>query len=224
MDSIVPTVLWYLATTAVALAFAPLVMLAFRHVADRGASLVRPLGLLALVWPVWFLASLGDGVVPFDGWALWTVLAAIAVVSWLVAIRAGASGDISLEDGAEQEGVAWVVQRAGPPMASPALYRGYLYVLDQRGGLLACYEAATGKLAYRERVDGAAGFTSSPICSGGKVYCLDQDGQMFVIEAGPEYKLVAENKLDGMYWSSPAVVDGTLLIRSVDELHCVAQK
>jgi YYY domain-containing protein len=90
LDTLEPTVLWYLATTAVALAFAPLAMLAFRHVADRGASLVRPLGLLALVWPVWFLASIGDGVVPFDQWVLWIALVTIAVVSWVVATRFGA--------------------------------------------------------------------------------------------------------------------------------------
>ncbi len=90
MDTLAPTVLWYFATTAAALAFAPVVMLAFRHVADRGACLVRPLGLLALVWPVWFLASLGDGVVPFDRWALWTALVTIAIVSWTVGLRFGA--------------------------------------------------------------------------------------------------------------------------------------
>lgn len=90
MDTLAPTALWYLATTAVALAFAPLVMLAFRHVADRGASLIRPLGLLALVWPVWFLASLGDGVVPFSPAALWIGLGLVAIVAWGVGIRAGA--------------------------------------------------------------------------------------------------------------------------------------
>ena len=90
MDTLAPTALWYLATTAVALAFAPLVMLAFRHVTDRGASLIRPLGLLALVWPVWFLASLGDGFVPFSPAALWTGLGLIAIACWAVGMRTGA--------------------------------------------------------------------------------------------------------------------------------------
>jgi YYY domain-containing protein len=85
-----PTVSWYLTTTAAALAFAPLVMLTFRHVTDRGASLIRPLGLLALVWPVWFLASIGDGVVPFGRVTLWVALALIAVVAWVAGLRAGA--------------------------------------------------------------------------------------------------------------------------------------
>jgi YYY domain-containing protein len=104
LDSLAPTVSWDLATTAAALAFAPLVMLAFRHVTDRGASVVRPLGLLALVWPVWFLASLGDGVVPFSRPALWVALMLVAMVSWAAGVRAGAVTRESLKHLAIAEG------------------------------------------------------------------------------------------------------------------------
>src|SRR5436309_3233843 len=53
----------------------------------------------------------------------------------LLAIKAGASGDITLkQDETVNDGVAWSIPQAGPPMASPLLYRGYLYVLDQNGG------------------------------------------------------------------------------------------
>ncbi len=90
MDTLAPIVYWYLASTTASLAFAPLVMLAFRHVADRGASLIRPLGLLALIWPVWLLASLGDGIVPFSQATLWIALGLLAIVSWAIGVRAGA--------------------------------------------------------------------------------------------------------------------------------------
>jgi len=89
VDWFQPTVTWYLTTTLVTIAFAPLVMMVFASVTDRGASVVRPIAALLLVWPVWLLASIGDGVVPFSRTSLWVTLAVIAVISWCIAIRAG---------------------------------------------------------------------------------------------------------------------------------------
>lgn len=89
MDWFEPTLTWYLTTTLIALALAPLVMLLFTSVTDRGASIVRPLSALLFIWPVWFLASLGDGLVPFDRRTLWVALALFALVSWAIGLRAG---------------------------------------------------------------------------------------------------------------------------------------
>ncbi len=87
MDWFLPTLWWYLATTAASLAVIPLLALLFRHVSDRGATLAHPIGLLLVVWPVWFLAGIGDGIVPFGPVSLWIALAAVAAVSWIVGIR-----------------------------------------------------------------------------------------------------------------------------------------
>ena len=55
------------------------------------------------------------------------------------------SGDIT----GSHDAAAWKLPQGGPGMASPLLYDGHLYVLDQRGGLLSCYDAKTGKQVYR---------------------------------------------------------------------------
>lgn len=89
MDWLQPTVTWYLTTTLVTVAFAPLLMMISASVTDRGASVVRPIAALLFVWPVWFLASLGDGIVPLDRTSLWIALALIALVSWGIGLRAG---------------------------------------------------------------------------------------------------------------------------------------
>jgi outer membrane protein assembly factor BamB len=143
----------------------------------------------------------------------------------LVAIRAAASGDITLKTGeTANAGVAWAVDKAGPSMASPLLYGDNLYVLDQNQDFLSCYDAKSGKSVYRERLPQAQGFTSSPWAYGGKVFCLDQKGRTFVVQAGPEFRLLGENELDERFWSSPAIANGALLMRGVDYLYCIKQR
>lgn len=146
-------------------------------------------------------------------------------VAPLFAVRAGAAGDVILPQGeAAGAGVAWSRNRGGPAMASPLLYGGYLYLLDQGGGLLNCYEGKTGKQIYRERLPGARGFTASPWAYEGKVFCLDQDGRTFVIQAGPEFKLLGKNELGEMCWGTPAAANGALFLRGRDHLYCIRQQ
>lgn len=141
----------------------------------------------------------------------------------LYAVRAGASGDITLKDGAKSnDGVAWHQPRGGPPMASPLVYQGFVYILQQNGGMVSCFDAKTGEPAYqRERIPGARSFWASPWAYDGKVFCMDDDGQTFVLQAGREFKVLGKNPLNEMCWSTPAIAGGALFIRGVDHLYCV---
>jgi outer membrane protein assembly factor BamB len=143
----------------------------------------------------------------------------------LFAIKAGAAGDITLKEGeTSNAGVDWSAPRSAPAMASAILYDGYIYTLDQRTGQISCIDAKTGKAAYsRQRIGPARGFTSSPVAADGKLYCLDESGQTVVIQAGPDFKLLAQNPLNEMTWSSPAVADGTIYLRTVDHLYCIKE-
>jgi outer membrane protein assembly factor BamB len=142
----------------------------------------------------------------------------------LLAVRAGARGDITLKTGeTSNAGVAWLVTRAGPSMASPLLYRGLLYILDQNSDVLTSHDAKTGKQVYRERLTGAKGFTSSPWAGGGKVYCLDREGTTYAVEAGPAFKLLATSPLNERCWASPAVAQGTVLVRAVEHLYSIKE-
>lgn len=142
----------------------------------------------------------------------------------IYAVKAGAAGDISLKDGAtSSDGVAWSTTKGAPEMASPLVYKGHLYVLARNGGIVTCYDAKTGKEVYRERIPGAAAFWASPWAGDGKIYCLDDNGNTHVLQAGPEFKVLSKNTLGEMFWSSPAVVDGALYLRGVDHLYCIKQ-
>jgi outer membrane protein assembly factor BamB len=143
----------------------------------------------------------------------------------LFAIKAGASGDITLKDGAKSnEGVAWYAPQGGPATASPLLVDGLLYVLEERSGLLSCNDATTGKQVYKERLPGARGFTSSPFAYDGKVFCLDDAGTTHIVQAGRQFKVLGKNTIDEMCWSTPAVSGGALFLRTVDRLYCIKDK
>lgn len=109
MDWFEPTLKWYATTTLITIAFAPLVLLIFQHVFDRGASVMRTSGMLLLIWPIWFLASIGDGVVPYVGITLWIAVAILAVACWAIGMRAGILNRSSLKHIAIAESVHLMV-------------------------------------------------------------------------------------------------------------------
>jgi outer membrane protein assembly factor BamB len=113
----------------------------------------------------------------------------------IAAIRPGASGDISLKPTESSNAqVAWSVPvKGGYRMASPAICQGCVYVLEQHSGIVRCLDAKTGAEHYRKRLPDAAGFTASPIVSGDKVYCVDQNCKTHVIEAGAELLVLARD-------------------------------
>ena len=141
------------------------------------------------------------------------------------AIRPGASGDISLKPGESgNQHIAWFQPLLGSYQTSGLAYRGYYYTLLDRGFLL-CHDAATGKQVYgRQRLDvSASGFAASPWAYNGKLFALSEDGVAYVIQAGPEFKLLGKNSLDEMTMATPAVARGSLFIRTQSKLYRVAK-
>ena len=107
-------------------------------------------------------------------------------------------------DETSNEFIAWCQKQAGPYHPSPLVYGDYLYVLLDRG-FLSCYDAKTGKEVYDKQAPRRAGFTASPWAYDGKVFCLNEDGDTFVVQAGPEFKVLGKNRLDEMCLATPAL-------------------
>lgn len=139
------------------------------------------------------------------------------------AIRPGAKGDITPMEGASSNDfVAWSAKTIAPYNPTPLVYGDYLYVLYDMG-FLSCFEAKTGKKVYdRERLNGQ--FTVSPWAYDGKVFCLNEDGETTVVQAGPEFKILHRNKLDEMCMACPAVAGKSLLIRTLSKLYRIEPK
>lgn len=137
-------------------------------------------------------------------------------------VKAGASGDITLAKGEKaNEFVAWYRTRSGPGMSSPLIHDGLLYIIARSA--VYCFDVKTGEPVYEpKRLPGARGVTAAPLLVAGKLYIVDEDGQTFIVQAGREFKILGQNKLeDGMFWSSPAMVSGQLLIRGTEHLFSI---
>ena len=64
--------------------------------------------------------------------------------------------------------------------------------------------------------------SASPILADGKLYITNEYGVTTVIAAGPEFKVLATNELDGSYTlSSPAASGSHLFIRTGTHLYCI---
>lgn len=140
----------------------------------------------------------------------------------MYAVKPGASGDISLKEGQNSNDYVVWRQHVAPYNPTPLVYGDYMYVVYDMG-LLSCYEAKTGKMVYeKERLGGQ--FTVSPWAYDGKVFCLNEDGDTFVIQAGKDFKLLGKNKLDEMCMACPAVSGRSLLIRTLTRLYRIESK
>ena len=139
------------------------------------------------------------------------------------AIRPGATGNISLAKGESgNKHVAWGTLRGGPYMPTPIVYEKYLYTIGN-SGMVTCYEAATGKELYKERVGGTS-YTASPVAADGRLYFTSEQGEVRVVKAGPEFELLAVNPVGEICMATPAISGGALFIRTKDALVAVGRK
>ena len=140
------------------------------------------------------------------------------------AVRPGASGDISLAKGEEQNKfVAWVHPRASAYTSSPLVYRGRMYVVNDNG-ILTVFDSLTGKEIYKARAGGSGNtFSASPWAADGKIYLLSEDGHTFVIEAGDKYVEVSKNSVDEMSLASPALAPDTIFLRTQTKLYRIGR-
>ena len=89
------------------------------------------------------------------------------------------------------------------------------------GGIATCFDAKSGEVVWQERVGGT--FCASPVAAEGRVYLLSEQGDMTVIEAGPQFKVLAKNALGERCQASPAISQQQIYIRSEKNLWCIGR-
>jgi len=151
----------------------------------------------------------GDGVV--------YVSAGYPPVKPVYAIRAGTRGDLDVVPGAAHERLLWSHDRGGAYMTTPLLYRGILYVIHHNG-IFVAYDAATGEALAKSRFSQRGTFTASPIAVNGRLYAGTEEGQLYVLVAGPGYEEIAVHAFGEPLMATPAASEGLLIVRTPSRL------
>ena len=140
----------------------------------------------------------------------------------ILAISEGATGDITPPAGTLlNDHLVWSQRRDGTYMQTPIVYNELLYNC-RNNGVLSVYEPRTGRRLYQQRIDGGgSGYTASPVAADGKVYFSSEDGSVYVLKAGPELEVLAENPMGETLMATPAISEGVLYIRTRGHLVAV---
>jgi outer membrane protein assembly factor BamB len=127
-----------------------------------------------------------------------------------LAIRPGGRGDVT------RSHLAWTSPRGSPFVPSPILHGEYLYMVNDMASIVTCLQATTGKSVWQGRLGVAQreGFSASPVASDGKLFFTNDDGETFVVRAGPTFELLHVNRIGERTLASPALVDGRWYIRT----------
>ena len=136
-----------------------------------------------------------------------------------LAIRPGGKGDVT------RTHLAWSSPRGSPFVPSPILYGEYLYMVNDMAAIVTTYHASSGKVVWQGRLGVARreGFSASPVAVDGKVFFTNDEGETFVLKAGPTFELLHVNKLDEATLATPALVDGKWYIRTDRHLYAIGK-
>ncbi len=142
----------------------------------------------------------------------------------IFAVRPDARGDLTLDkDRTSNTGVAWSQTGRGPYMPTPLAYNGILYFLNN-DGIFDAYEVETGKEIYRKRLDPVgSGFSASPVAADGRLYLSNEDGEVLVVAAGREFRLISSNPMGELLMATPALSNGVIYVRSASSLFAIGR-
>lgn len=133
----------------------------------------------------------------------------------VVGVKPGAKGMIRAGGDFEQ----WRIAKGSPDVPSPLMHNGLVY-LPRENGVLICLDAQTAKIHYQERLH-VDRYRASPVYADGRVYLTSRDGTFSVVKAGPEFQLLATNKLPDNFTASPAISGGRIYLRGFTSLWAI---
>jgi outer membrane protein assembly factor BamB len=149
---------------------------------------------------------IGDGIIYFNS--------AHGPGSPILAIKANAVGDITLEPGARSnEYIKWSIPRGGSYIHTLLLYGNHLYNVTWNG-TVQCYDAYTGTEIYNAKLGKTKSFIASPVASDGKLFIVDEEGTVYIIRDGTSFKQIAEIPLNDICLTAPAITDGMIFFRT----------
>jgi len=128
----------------------------------------------------------------------------------IVALKPGAVGEV------KPDMMAWRTEKGAPYLPTPIVYGDYFYAFNHRG-ILTVYGSQSGQRIYEQRLAPGA-FSSSPVATAGRLYAASEDGDVYVVKAGPSFELLATNKMGEVVMATPAIADGMLIVRGLSHV------
>jgi outer membrane protein assembly factor BamB len=128
------------------------------------------------------------------------------------AFRLGGKGDL------KESNLVWEQKKGMPKVPSMIYLNAHLFAITD-GGITTCMNAETGELIWQERIGG--NFSASPVAAEGHIYFLADSGETTVIDAGPEFKIIARNPLGEKVQASMAISQKQLFIRTEHNVFCI---
>jgi outer membrane protein assembly factor BamB len=142
----------------------------------------------------------------------------------IYAIRPGANGEITLKDDQESNDyIAWSKKTGGPYLPTVIAAGDMMYSVSING-ILTAYQLTTGERVYQQRISPkSSAHSASPVYADGKLYFASEDGDVFVVRAGPKFELLATNPMGEVLMATPAIADGTIFIRGEHDVFAIKE-
>lgn len=175
---------------------------------------------------VWRMSGGGDVPIPTPviGKDLIYFNSAHGPSSPILAIRTDATGDISLKQGEKSnEFVQWSIPRGGSYIHTLLLYMNHLYNVNWNG-TINCLDPETGKEIYNAKLGKSKSFVAAPVASDGRLYIVDEQGTVYIIQDGDTFKELAELPLNDICLTAPSITDGMIYFRTQKYLIAVGKK
>jgi outer membrane protein assembly factor BamB len=143
----------------------------------------------------------------------------------LVIVTAGfpAKRVIALRTGdvPDEKRIAWEYSKGTGYVVSNIVYGDYLYLLTDNG-IVTCVDVATGEIKYEGgRPPKPARFFGSPVAFGGFIALTSEEGETYLVKAGPVFEIEQINSIGETVWSSPAIANGRIYIRGSKHLFAI---
>ncbi len=131
-------------------------------------------------------------------------------------IKLGGEGDVTATHR------LWKREDLGVFVSSPAVYKGRIYLLRHRGGVV-CLDPATGKTVWSDALpEDKSPYYASPTVASGIFYAAREDGVVFAVRVGERFELLGANPMSERIVASPVPVANRLLLSGDSHLFCVA--
>ena len=116
---------------------------------------------------------------------------------------------------------AWRIRKAAPYVPTGVMYKANLFLVDDKG-ITTCMDPITQKIHWQQRLKG--NFFGSPVIAGGHLYILSQTGDVHILDARKEFKYLEPISLGEKAYSTPAIANNRMYLRTYGQLLCLKGK